>query len=51
VKEEQLPILAKLGCDVVGVRGAACVGGDRDLGSIKRDRVARLREIVANLEM
>ena len=49
VKEEQLPILAKLGCDIVGVRGAACVGGNRDIGSIKRDRVARLKEMVANL--
>jgi len=49
VKEEQLPILAKLGCDVVGVRGAACVGGDRDVGSIKRDRVARLKEMIINL--
>jgi len=49
VKEEQLSILAKLGCDVVGVRGAACIGGDRDVGSIKRERVAKLKEIIVNL--
>jgi (5-formylfuran-3-yl)methyl phosphate synthase len=49
IKKEQLPILAKLGCDIVGVRGAACIGGDRDAGSIKRDRVARLKEMIVNL--
>jgi (5-formylfuran-3-yl)methyl phosphate synthase len=49
IKEEQLPILVNLGCDVVGVRGAACVGGNRDTGSITRDRVARLKKMVANL--
>ncbi len=30
VTQEQLAILAGLGCDVVGIRGAACVGGDRN---------------------
>ncbi|BDZ71537.1 (5-formylfuran-3-yl)methyl phosphate synthase [Methanobacterium petrolearium] len=46
VTEEQLPILAELGCDVVGIRGAACIGGDRNSGSIHHEAVARLKQIV-----
>lgn len=49
VKEEQLPLLAKLGCDVAGIRGAACVGGDRNTGSIHHEAVARLKNMVEGL--
>jgi (5-formylfuran-3-yl)methyl phosphate synthase len=49
VTEEQLPILADLGCDVAGIRGAACVGGDRNTGSIHHEAVARLKQMVKDL--
>lgn len=48
IKEEQLQKLAELGCDVVGVRGAACIGGDRNTGHIDRSAVARLKQIIEN---
>ncbi|HTX61804.1 MAG TPA: (5-formylfuran-3-yl)methyl phosphate synthase [Methanobacterium sp.] len=48
VKEDQLKTLYKLDCDVVGIRGAACTGGDRNRGSIHRDAVKRLKELVGN---
>src|SRR5438067_2429694 len=37
------PVSAALGADIVGVRGAACVGGRT--GRIQRARVARLRAL------
>jgi len=46
VKEEQLSLLADLGCDVVGIRGAACIGGDRNSGHIDHEAVARLKKMV-----
>lgn len=48
VKEEHLKSLSELGCDVVGVRGAACIGGDRNSGIIHRDAVARLKQMIEN---
>jgi uncharacterized protein (UPF0264 family) len=47
IKEEQLKTLHDLGCDVVGIRGAACTGGDRNSGKINRDSVARLKAMMA----
>lgn len=49
VKEEQLPLLAENGCDVVGIRGAVCVGGDRNNGSIHQDAVSKLKAMVSDL--
>ncbi|MCX8150275.1 MAG: (5-formylfuran-3-yl)methyl phosphate synthase [Candidatus Bathyarchaeota archaeon] len=46
VKKEHLPLLYKLGTDIVGVRGAACTNGDRKSGQITRQRV---RELVQTL--
>ncbi|HOI41266.1 MAG TPA: (5-formylfuran-3-yl)methyl phosphate synthase, partial [Methanobacterium sp.] len=46
VTQEQMPLLAELGCDVAGIRGAACVGGDRNSGSIHHEAVARLKQMV-----
>lgn len=46
VKEEQLPILSELGCDVVGIRGAACIGGDRNSGAINRTAVRKLKQMI-----
>ncbi|EKF86478.1 (5-formylfuran-3-yl)methyl phosphate synthase [Methanobacterium formicicum] len=49
VTEEQLPLLAELGCDVAGIRGAACVGGDRNTGHIHHEAVAKLKHLVKSL--
>jgi (5-formylfuran-3-yl)methyl phosphate synthase len=48
IKEEQLKILHDLGCDVVGIRGAACTGGDRNSGKINRGAVSRLKEMMGD---
>jgi len=49
VTQEQLPLLAELGCDVAGIRGAACVGGDRNTGHIHHEAVAKLKTLVKSL--
>jgi len=49
VTQEQLPLLAELGCDVAGIRGAACVGGDRNTGHIHHEAVAKLKHLVKSL--
>ncbi len=46
IKKEQLKLLSELGCDVVGVRGAACTGGDRNNGTIHRSAVSNLKEMM-----
>lgn len=46
VKKEQLKPLYDINCDVVGVRGAACVGGDRNTGKIHRSAVADLKDMI-----
>lgn len=48
VKKDQLPILHRLGCDVVGIRGAACTGGDRNSGKIHRSAVGQLKKMLEN---
>ncbi len=48
VKKDQLSILYKLGCDVVGIRGAACTGGDRNSGKIHRSAVSELKKMIEN---
>lgn len=50
VKKEQLQTLYNLDTDVVGIRGAACVGGDRNLGKIHRSAVMELKEMIDNLQ-
>ncbi|MEN4007389.1 MAG: (5-formylfuran-3-yl)methyl phosphate synthase [Methanobacteriaceae archaeon] len=45
VKKEQLKTLYNLGTDVVGIRGAACVGGDRNSGKIHRSAVMELKKM------
>ncbi|OWT32493.1 hypothetical protein BGI41_07385 [Methanobrevibacter sp. 87.7] len=46
VKKEQLKPLYDLNCDVVGIRGAACVDGDRNTGHIDRTAVKALKDLV-----
>ena len=48
VKKEQLKLLYDIGCDVVGIRGAACTGGDRNKGSIHRSAVHELKNMIEN---
>ena len=46
LRASDMPRLSELAPDIVGFRGAACRGGRRD-GSIDRDAVLRLNELVA----
>lgn len=48
VKENQLETLYRLGCDVVGIRGAACTGGDRNKGTIHSSAVRRLKDLIGS---
>lgn len=48
VKKEQLQTLYNLGTDVVGIRGAACIGGDRNSGKIHRSAVMELKKMIDN---
>jgi uncharacterized protein (UPF0264 family) len=41
-------VLCALEPDIIGVRGAACVGGDRVKGRITEERVRKLVQIVKN---
>ena len=50
VKKDQLKPLYDINCDVVGVRGAACIGGDRNTGKIHRSAVAELKNMISNFE-
>ena len=45
IKKEHIPILKEIGTDIVGVRGAACKGGDRNNGRIDRELVKELKEL------
>ncbi len=46
LRKEDLPILCDLGVDIIGVRGAACTGGDRVTGHIAKAKVSELANIV-----
>ncbi len=48
VKKDQLQLLYEIGCDVVGIRGAACTGGDRNNGTIHRTAVHELKNMIEN---
>jgi (5-formylfuran-3-yl)methyl phosphate synthase len=48
IKKDQLKLLHDVGCDVVGIRGAACTGGDRNNGSIHRSAVSELKGMIEN---
>jgi len=50
LKRDQLVPLCNLNVDIIGVRGAACTGGDRLNGRITRKAVAELIEIVKNAQ-
>jgi uncharacterized protein (UPF0264 family) len=46
LKKENLSLLCNLGVDVVGLRGAACTGGDRVYGRVTRENVRELVQAV-----
>ncbi|HYA60755.1 MAG TPA: (5-formylfuran-3-yl)methyl phosphate synthase [Candidatus Acidoferrum sp.] len=46
IKKEDVSTLTELGADVVGIRGAACSGGDRFGGTIKAEYVRNLKLLV-----
>lgn len=50
LKKDDLPILLSAGVDVVGLRGAACTGGDRVYGRITRENVVELVQVVRSAE-
>jgi uncharacterized protein (UPF0264 family) len=43
VKVKHLPDLARIGTDIVGVRGAVCSGGDRNTGRIQPELIKAFR--------
>ena len=45
IKKDQLKSLHDIDCDIVGIRGAACIGGDRNTGKIHHTVVAELKEL------
>ena len=50
LKKDHLALLCGLGADIVGVRGAACIGGDRVNGHITKEKVSALAQIIRNAE-
>jgi uncharacterized protein (UPF0264 family) len=48
IKKNQLKLLYEIGCDVVGIRGAACTGGDRNKGTINHTAVHELKSLIEN---
>lgn len=50
IKKDQLKTLYDIGCDVVGIRGAACVGGDRNTGKIHRSAVNDLKNYINSFD-
>jgi uncharacterized protein (UPF0264 family) len=50
LKIENLPQLCALGVDVIGIRGAACVGGDRVTGRITKEKVQTIVAVLRNAE-
>ena len=50
VKKDQFKPLYDLHCDVVGIRGAACVDGDRNTGHIDRTAVKELKDLIKSFD-
>ncbi|MBS7288145.1 MAG: hypothetical protein KIH01_05240 [Candidatus Freyarchaeota archaeon] len=50
LRREEIPLVARSGADIVGVRGAACDGGDRIRGRITSLRVRELVAIIRETE-
>ena len=50
LRKRDLPIVYELGADIVGLRGAACTGNDRNNGHITRELVSELVEAIKMVE-
>ncbi len=50
LQKEDLGRISLLGVDVIGLRGAACTGGDRVNGQVTREKVRELAEIIRQTE-
>jgi uncharacterized protein (UPF0264 family) len=50
LKLENLPVLCNLGVDIVGVRGAACVAGDRVTGHVTKEKVQIIAQVIKNAQ-
>ncbi|MHA1606481.1 MAG: (5-formylfuran-3-yl)methyl phosphate synthase [Candidatus Freyarchaeota archaeon] len=50
LRKEELPLIVRVGADIVGVRGAACEGADRLRGRITRTRVEELVRAIREAE-
>lgn len=50
LKKGQLQLVHELNADIIGLRGAACMGGDRVNGRITRETVAELAYITRSVE-
>ncbi len=48
LKIDQLPLICGIGADLVGLRGAACEGGDRVNGHVTQAKVAKIIQMVRN---
>lgn len=44
VNANDIEMLKEVDCDIMGVRGCVCIGGDRNKGTISADLVAQLKE-------
>lgn len=51
LRREDLPLIARVGADIVGVRGAACDGGNRLRGRIKSSKVRELVALIREAEI
>jgi len=50
LRKQDLPVVHDLGVEIVGFRGAACTGSDRNGGQITRQLVAELAQSIRQLE-
>lgn len=44
VNKNDVPLLKNIGCDIMGVRGCVCTGGDRNNGTINHKLVQELKD-------
>ncbi len=51
LRKEDLPVVYRLGADIVGLRGAACTNRDRVKGEMKRALVGELVEVISQTEL
>lgn len=50
LQKQDLPIVYRLGADIVGLRGAACTGNDRNKGTLTRELVAKLAQTIKEMQ-